>query len=63
MKICFTSLKIKCNEMRKTGNGVPAKGLPIYRVYETAEVFIDIFWVRNCCMNSATELMTSSLKS
>jgi hypothetical protein len=47
--------------MKKTDNGGPAKDLPICRIYERVEMFIDVFCVRNCCMNSASELMTPSL--
>jgi hypothetical protein len=49
--------------MKKTGIGGPAKDLPIYRVYKKAEMFMDVFCVRNCCMNSANEIMTPSLIS
>ena len=48
---------------KKTGNDGPAKDLPIYRVYETVKMFIDVFCVGNCYMNSATELTTPSLIS
>ena len=45
MKVCFISLNVNCDKMKKTGNGGPANGLPIYPVYETVEMFIDVFCV------------------
>jgi len=35
--------------MKKTDNGSPANDVPIYRVYEAAEMFIDVVCVRNWC--------------
>jgi hypothetical protein len=49
MKVCFSSLIVSSNEMKKTSNVGPAKDVPIYRVYETVEMFSDIVCLRNCC--------------